>query len=399
MLRRTNKLDARTILPVSDPIYFDITGTIDDPILTGIQRVQLKIIQYWPGPRPLVPCHYSLEHGAFCRLPSEIFATLTSDEIEPGEPKRHAIAAKLGKSKPLSQEELMRGLFNAEVFYDPHRANAYRALCAADRPQVSWLVYDFLPFLRPIDYPIGCARLCMHYLLALGAVPRVSFISRQTQSEYMDRVIRKGGSAGPFFPLGGDGLNLEKQSFNPTKNSFVYVGTIEPRKNVANILEAFQLLWSKGIDAKLVVAGRLEARSLRERDLLDTLKGESRFRYLGHVNDEKVREILREARALIYVSAAEGFGLPPWESLAAGIPVITRRGTPSLDHLPPGGRIELDEITRYTVAEGVEQLLNDATARLLWSEASALSIPTWREFVTAIATWVDMAGVTADKAN
>ena len=231
----------------------------------------------------------------------------------------------------------------------------------------------------------------MQYIRALRDVPRVSSISKLTQTEYTTRIMRDPRRTGPHFPLGGDGLKIEKQRFENGKTSFAYVGTIEPRKNVAVILEAFERLWESGIDAELVVVGRLDNRSTREFPMLERLKDEKRFRYLGHVDDATVRDVMRKVRATIFVSAVEGFGIPPYESLAAGVPVIVSAGLPSIDLLPPGGKVVLSEVTPHAVGGAVREMLDDDKAARLWKEAEHLDIPTWRDFAANIAAWVQAA--------
>jgi glycosyltransferase involved in cell wall biosynthesis len=372
-------------------LYFDITELAGNPLRTGIQRVEREIIRYWPGPRRLTPCRFDGTSQGFVRLPEAVFAILASDSAPPGAGEHELLKPHLGVGPALSLRELSTGLFNPEVFFDAGRAAAYRKICREPDARVSWLLFDFLPYLRPQDYPAGTARSCMHYLRALRDVPRVSSISELTQIEYTTRIMRDPARTGPHFPLGGDGPQIERQHFNPDKTSFAYIGTIEPRKNVAVILEAFEQLWASGITAELIVMGRLDPRSMREVPVLERLRGEPRFKYLGHVDDATVRSVMQKARATLFVSAVEGFGIPPYESLAAGVPVIVSPKLPSTDLLPPGGRITIPEITPQAVAAAVKELLDDEKAARLWGEAAQLVIPSWRDFVSGVAAWVHSA--------
>jgi glycosyltransferase involved in cell wall biosynthesis len=192
---------------------------------------------------------------------------------------------------------------------------------------------------------------------------------------------------GPYFALGGDGLGMEKQQFRSDKVGFAYVGTIEPRKNVLTILQAFELLWASGVDAELTLIGRTEQSARHEIAAVDRLAGERRFKYLGHVDDTTVRNVLRTVRATIFVSAAEGFGIPPFESLTHGVPVIVSPDLPSLNLLPGGGRITLTEVSPHALATAVKELLDDVVAARLWKEAAELTIPTWRDLALNIGAW------------
>lgn len=374
------------------PIFVDLTELTSHPLRTGIQRVEREILRRWNGPRPLVSCRFDPEKLVFCALPDAVAETLTGDGKHSVDEERERLLPYLLKGTPISSTDLKAGLHNPEVFFDLQRAEAYRALCHEGAASVSWLVYDFLPFLHPQDWEPRTTGRLMHYVRALRDVPRAAFISEQTRREYVHRVIRKVGHAGPAIPLGGDGVAVPRQAFDAQKRMFTYVGTIEPRKNVADILEAFELLWQQDIDVELTVIGRIESRSTREPAILERLKAEPRFRYLGHASDDAIRQSLQKTRATLFVSSLEGFGIPPFESLASGIPVIASANLPSLDVLPPGGRVILDEISPTAIADAVRKLLDDPFAERLWYEVTRLRIPTWDEFVQTLASWLHDAG-------
>lgn len=370
------------------PILIDLTEILGNPFRTGIQRVEREIIRNWPGSTPLLPCRFDAPSQAFVTVDDGVFDVLDSESTHPGAAERELLEPHLQRFRRLSDLELARGLFNPEVFYDPGRAASYRSICSLPAARVSWLLFDFLPFLRPQDYPPGTTRHCMHYIHAMRMVPHVCSISQLTQQEYSTRIMRDPKRSGPFFPLGGDGLQMERQLFDAGKATFAYIGTIEPRKNVAIMLEAFKLLWSRGIDAKLTIIGRHDSRAEREAVLLKELANEPRLQYLGHVDDATVRDVMRQTRATLFLSSVEGFGIPPFESLAVGVPAIVSAGLPSTGALPPGGRMTISDITPTVVAAAIERLLNDDFAAELWAEASNLAIPTWRDFAVNVADWL-----------
>jgi glycosyltransferase involved in cell wall biosynthesis len=369
-------------------VFLDLTELLKNPVRTGIQRVEREIIRHWPGPATLVPCHFDAASRDFVAISESIFDILEADSKPAEVAQRTPLQMYPNALGALSRRDLSAGLFNPELFFDAGRAAAYREICREPGTRVSWLLFDFLPYLYPENWSSGTSLGCMYYIRALREVPRVSFISELTGVEYTRRIMRDPARTGPHFPLGGDSLQLEKQRFSPDKISFAYIGTIEPRKNVGVILEAFEQLWANGIDAELTIVGRMESCTKREISALRRVKSERRFKYLGHVDDATVRSVLREVRATLFVSAAEGFGIPPYESLAAGVPVIVSSKLPSIDLLAPGGRITVPEITPHAVAAAVSEMLNNATAARLWSEAGQITIPTWHKFVHDVAEWV-----------
>ena len=101
----------------------------------------------------------------------------------------------------------------------------------------------------------------------------------------------------------------------------LFLGTIEPRKNLLRLLEAVELAAPQ--IGPLVVAGGRGWNDARIRAALARLAGAGRVRGLGYVPDDVKPALLAGARAFVYPSLYEGFGLPPLEAMACGTPVLT----------------------------------------------------------------------------
>jgi len=379
---------------MSNRVYLDLTELVATPLRTGIQRVERELIGQWPGPARLVPARY--ENGVgLVELAPEILRQLngplpTGDDVVNAECQKLAPYLRNARPFDLSQEE--SALLIPEAFCDPARCSFYEGLPTELKAKTYFLVYDFIPLLQPQVCPPRSARVWMYYLKALRSAAHISFISDQTRREFGERIARRGNHQGPVFPLGGDGLGLEKQSFSSEKRTFAIIGSLEPRKQVAQVIKAFALLWKKGTNVELEVVGRLLSHATEERDLLAALADEPRLHYKPYASDDELRNILRRARATIFVSQLEGFGIPPYESLNAGIPVICcRDGVPSLDLIARSGQIRLADRAPASIARAVETLLDDATARRLWEEATHIAVPTWQGFARQIADWVSGA--------
>jgi len=103
----------------------------------------------------------------------------------------------------------------------------------------------------------------------------------------------------------------------------LYVGAIEPRKRVPLLLKAFSRLVRKGYPHHLVIPGKPGWLVGDLGPLMDELAVRERVALLGYVPYEKLPAIYNLADCFVYPSVYEGFGLPPLEAMACGVPVIT----------------------------------------------------------------------------
>ena len=133
-----------------------------------------------------------------------------------------------------------------------------------------------------------------------------------------------------------------------------------------------------------VVAGD----AAEEHALLARVAGHPRFKLLCNLPDAGVRDALRTARAMVFPSEGEGFGIPPMEALHAGIPVVVSAGLPALADQAALGQVRLETVTADGIAQAVRLLLDEAEAARLWAEAARLVVPGWADFARDTARWV-----------
>lgn len=119
---------------------------------------------------------------------------------------------------------------------------------------------------------------------------------------------------------------LQRHGLEP--GFFLFVGSIQPRKNVTRIIEAHRMLPMQIQKAcPLVIVGCRGGGSERILPELHALQARGYGRWLNVVKDEELHALLQSARALVYPSLYEGFGLPVLEGFAAGLPVISSNTT------------------------------------------------------------------------
>jgi glycosyltransferase involved in cell wall biosynthesis len=137
----------------------------------------------------------------------------------------------------------------------------------------------------------------------------------------------------------------------------LFVGTIEPRKNLAGLVEAFRRLGRH--DVLLAIAGPDGwNEDLRER-LAPVL---SRTRVLGFVPPEDLQLLYERAEVFCYPSLLEGFGMPVLEAMAAGAAVVTSSGT-ATEEVAGDAAITVDPHDPDAIASAIGELLDDPARR------------------------------------
>ena len=155
-----------------------------------------------------------------------------------------------------------------------------------------------------------------------------------------------------------------------TPGPIVFVGTLEPRKNLHRLMEAYALLLDRRPDIPdLVLAGALDPAA---RDLFTgpvSLAGAiDRIRLTGYVTDDERQRLYREASMLVLPSLDEGFGIPALEAMTIGVPVVaSNRGALPEVVGSAGIVVEPDDAEAFAVA--IERVLDDAALRRQMSQA------------------------------
>jgi len=163
------------------------------------------------------------------------------------------------------------------------------------------------------------------------------------------------------------------------------VATIEPRKNMQRLLEAWSTIYSRlPRDIWLVVAGAKGKDIIFKNTSLDELP--PKVCMPGYVPDEYLPTLYSGAIALIYVSLYEGFGLPPLEAMACGTPVLTSNVT-SLPEVVGDAALMVDPYDVDAIAEGIKRLIEDDNLRKELSQKGLVRAKLFSWDRTAEITW------------
>lgn len=312
-------------------LLVDISELVQRDAKSGIQRVVRSILQEWLV-RP--PVGYLVE---------PVFATI-------GQGYRYARRFThqfIGRPYDSLQDEpidyapgdIFLGLdLRPEIQVE--QRNSYQTM-RRQGVRVQFVVYDLL-----------CVLLPEHFLpeIADGFTPWIEVVAESDGAICISKVVadeltswlkkkdsmRQRPLSIDWFHLGADVNNSVITKGLPSsaelvlnnlhsRTSFVTVGTIEPRKGHAQVLEAFEQLWQEGIDVNLAIVGKHGwlVESLIERLRTQPELGKHLF-WLEGISDEYLEKIYAASTCLIAASYGEGFGLPLIEASQHKLPIIAR---------------------------------------------------------------------------
>lgn len=148
----------------------------------------------------------------------------------------------------------------------------------------------------------------------------------------------------------------------------LFVSTLEPRKNVLNILAGFARAAAAGYPGELVLVGRWGWHTEAAQRALERSPVRARIRHLDYLDRESLFGVMRTAEALVFPSLLEGFGLPVVEAMACGVPVIISR-TSSLPEVVGDAGLYVDPESPADIAAAILRLAGDPHLRACLSEA------------------------------
>lgn len=170
----------------------------------------------------------------------------------------------------------------------------------------------------------------------------------------------------------------------------IHVGAIHARRNIKRLLEAFQKIKEKKFDLQLVLIGGLNVKAADFYSLIHTLDLQSEVLHLAYVPEEDLACLYNGAKALIYASLYEGFGLPLVEAMACGIPVIASNVS-SIPEIMGDAGILFDPYNVDEISSAMELVLRDTALR---SKLSGKSLKRASEF-----SWLNAARQTVKVYN
>lgn len=265
----------------------------------------------------------------------------------------------------LSLPKLNRFIGECDVFFSPH---FYPAAVLSKAPLVT--AFHDLGFVHHPEFS-SAKKYWWHCLTRPQWQARRSrhiiTVSESSKRDLMNiynilpekiSVIYSGVSTS-FRPMPNHASEAVRRKYNLPKRFILYLGTVEPRKNIVGILKAFERLFNADYNGALVIAGMF---GWSYRPILEAWRNSparERISFIGFVAPEDKPMLYNLAECFIYPSFFEGFGFPPLEAMACGAPVITARGS-SLPEVAGDAALLVDPVNVSELAWAMERILNDS---------------------------------------
>jgi glycosyltransferase involved in cell wall biosynthesis len=205
-----------------------------------------------------------------------------------------------------------------------------------------------------------------------------------------------------------DASRLAALPWLPRAPFVLSVGTLEPRKNLPVLIEAFRRLVRAGLDLHLVlVGGAGQARAAIEA-AISSAGLSSRVHLPGFMSDETLAALYRSARVFAFPSLAEGFGFPPLEAMASGLPVVASTGSALAENLR-GAAVLVPPDDPGKVADAIHAMVSDEAARdraiaaglerasrFTWDETARLTLDCYRAAALAASQRLTIPAISTD---
>lgn len=211
-------------------------------------------------------------------------------------------------------------------------------------------------------------------------------VVQQYQIDKAKTSVVYNGAKTIFKPIDQATAKAVREQFSRGAPFFLYVGALHQRKNIVNLLKAFDQYKAKGGEAKLLIVGRKAwGTAEMERTYQKMYHGDDVV-FTGRMDDETLAKVMASALALTYVSYFEGFGIPLLEAMQCGVPVITSNCT-SMPEVAEDAGILVDPLKVDDIANAMWQISADQNLHSALQSATKVQAARFSWDETARKVW------------
>lgn len=253
---------------------------------------------------------------------------------------------------------------NARLWVSPY----YALPLTVALPSVVTLA-DLTPLVFPAEMPNPSKRMLYRALNQAAARRARAVITFSEASRYdLERALHVPSEKISVIPLAADPsfhpastqeIAQARAALNLPQVYALYVGSNKPHKNLQQLIHAWSFTQTEAV---LVIAGAWDARYPQAKRLVAQWNLQERVIFRHNVLEPMLPALMSGARALVFPSVHEGFGLPPLEAMACGTPVICAHAS-SLPEVVGDAAIVFDPLDVQDMADTMTRVLDNANLR------------------------------------
>ncbi len=301
--------------------------------------------------------------------------------------------------KKLSRGNQFTGISRSNtIFHTPFQAVPSSVRDNRINPSIITL-HDMIPFILPQLFPDETLRNFNQLLEQLREEDHVICVSESTRNDFLRQKTLVKEENVHVTPLAASKYlqpvydaslkRLFRESIGLQNDDRVILSlcTLEPRKNLINLINVFERIYIRNRNFKLVLAGSLGWKTTALSERIKTSLATSSIIQTGHIEEKHLRTLFSIAEVFVYPSIYEGFGLPPLEAMQCGTPTIAGN-TSSLPEVTGDAALLIDPKSTDELYSAISRVLESRSLREKMSSASLKQ--------AALFSWDKTADLTID---
>lgn len=255
----------------------------------------------------------------------------------------------------------------ADLFLSP---DGFLSLCSPV-PSVD-VIHDINFEHRPGDLPWLSRRYYRHFMPRYARkATRLATVSEYSRRDIINTYdipeekidLIYNGASKNFYPVDTTRADAIREKYTGGAPYFIFVGSVHPRKNIVNLLKAFQLFREEyKSDFRLVIVGKKIFMTNAIEDQLEKMENRDDVIFTGRLSPGDLNDVMASAWALTFVPFFEGFGIPLVEAMSSEIPILASNVT-SLPEIAGDAAIYAEPESPGSIRDGMIRIVKEEGLR------------------------------------